>query len=332
MHQKIRWGILSTGHIAHSFTQDLKLLPDAEVLAVGSREKTTAASFAEKYKIPRAYGSYEELAHDPDVDVIYIGTPHSMHAENSIMCMNEGKAVLCEKAFAINAREAKEMIQVARRKKVFLMEAMVTRHFPLTEQIMKWIREGEIGEVRMVKASRCASGKFDNFTRHLNPSLGGGSLLDVGVYVVSFASMIFASAPLRIAGFGHIGSSGSDEQGSALLEYENGALGVLTFALRTNAVNEAYILGSKGFIHIDPPFAVTTRATLQVEDKEAVVVSIPLEGRGLLYEAKEVMRCLREGLTESPRMPLDESLEIMRTMDQIRAPWPLKYKNDEELS
>ena len=330
MHQKIRWGILSTGDIAHSFTQDLKLLPDADVLAVGSRKKQSATAFAAKYDIPRAYGSYQDLANDPDVDVIYIGTPHSMHAENSIMCMKAGKAVLCEKAFAINAREAAEMIRVAREQKVFLMEAMVTRHFPLTEQIKQLIQDGVIGEICMVKASRCARGKFDNFTRHLNPSLGGGSLLDVGVYVVSFASMIFGSAPQKIAGFGHIGSSGSDEQGAALLEYDNGALGVLTFALRTNAVNEAYILGTGGYIRIDPPFAVPTRATLQVEGKEAVVVQVPLDGRGLVYEAREVMRCLREGLTESPKMPLDESLEIMRTMDQIRGLWPLKYKNDKE--
>jgi predicted dehydrogenase len=326
--EKIRWGILSTGDIAHSFAKDLKLLPDADLVAVGSRNQQTADNFGDQFKIPKRYASYEELANDPDIDVIYIGTPHTLHAENSILCMKAGKAVLCEKALTINAREAEKLIQVARDQQVFLMEAMVTRHFPVIHAIQDWIKEGEIGEVRMVKATRCARGSFDNTTRHLNPLLGGGSLLDVGVYVVSFSSMIYGKPPIKTLGYGHIGSSGSDEQGAALLEYENGALSVLVFALRTNAVNEAYILGTKGYIKIFPPFAVPTKATLYVEGKDDISVEIPINGNGLNYETAEVMRCLREGKLESPLMPLDESLEIMRTLDQIRTPWPLKYAND----
>jgi predicted dehydrogenase len=326
--EKIRWGILSTGDIAHSFAKDLKLLPDADLVAVGSRTQQTADSFGDTFNIPKRHGSYEELANDPEVDVIYIATPHTLHAENSILCMKAGKAVLCEKAFTINANEAEKMIKVAREHQVFLMEAMVTRHFPVIHAIQDWISAGEIGEVRMVKATRCARGTFDNTTRHLNPVLGGGSLLDVGVYVVSFSSMIYGKSPVKAVGYGHIGSSGSDEQGAALLEYANGALSVLVFGLRTNAVNEAYILGTKGYIKIFPPFAVPTKAILQVEGKDEISVEIPINGNGLNYETAEVMRCLREDKLESPRMPLDESLEIMRTMDQIRAPWPLKYEND----
>ena len=326
--EKIRWGILSTGDIAHSFAKDLKLLPDADLIAVGSRNQKTADAFGDQFSIPKRHASYDKLANDPDIDVIYIATPHTLHAENSILCMKAGKAVLCEKALTINAPEAEKMIEVAREQQVFLMEAMVTRHFPVTHAIQDWIKSGEIGEVRMVKATRCARGSFDNTTRHLNPILGGGSLLDVGVYVVSFSSMIYGKPPIRTVGYGHIGSSGSDEQGAALLEYENGALSVLIFALRTNAVNEAYILGTKGYIKIFPPFAVPTKAILNVEGKDEISVEIPINGNGLNYEAAEVMRCMREGKLESPRMPLDESLEIMRTLDQIRTPWPLKYKND----
>jgi len=328
MLEKIKWGILSTGHIAEKFAEDLKWLADAELVAVGSRTEETARSFAEKYRIPRYYASYEALANDPEIDVIYIATPHNFHAENSILCMNAGKSVLCEKAFAINANEAEKMIEAARENKVFLMEAMVTRHFPVTDQIMTWISEGKIGDVRMVQATRCARGKFDNFTRHLNPDLGGGSLLDVGVYVISFASMIYGRPPLRSVGYGYIGASGSDEQGAALLEYDHGELAILTFALRTDAVNEAYILGSEGYIRVDPPFAVAARASLHIEDKQPVVAEVPIKGNGLNYEAAEVMRCMREGLSESPRMPLDETLSIMRIMDTIRADWPLKYAND----
>jgi predicted dehydrogenase len=242
--------------------------------------------------------------------------------------MKAGKAVLCEKAFAITAREAEEMIRVAREQKVFLMEAMVTRHYPVIHTVCEWVKEGRIGEVRMVKATRCARGKFNDTTRHLNPALGGGSLLDVGVYVISFASMIYGKPPLKAVGYGHIGTSGSDEQGAALLEYENGALGILTFALRTDAVNEAYILGTKGRIKIYATFAVPDKATLTVDGQDEVTIELPVKGRGFHYEAAEVMKCLREGKLESPRMPLDESLEIMRTMDTIRAEWSLKYPND----
>ncbi len=326
--KKIRWGILSTGDIAHSFTKDLKLIPDAEVVAVGSRSLESANSFADTHDIPNRHPSYEALANDPEVEVIYIATPHTLHAENSILCMKAGKAVLCEKAFAMTAGEAEEMIRVAREEKVFLMEAMVTRHFPVTHQILEWIKEGKIGEVRMVKATRGARGKFDNFTRHLNPEKGGGSLLDVGIYVISFASMIYGKAPLKSVGYGYIGSSGSDEQGAALLEYDEGALAILTFALRTDTVNEAYIFGTEGYIKVFPTFAVAQKAVLRVEGEEEIITEIPINGNGLNYEAREVMRCLRAGEIESPRMPLDESLEIMKIMDNIRAPWPLRYPND----
>ena len=326
--KKIKWGILSTADIARSFVADLSLLPDAELVAIGSRNQSTADAFGEEFNIPRRYASYKDLANDPDIDVIYVATPHTLHAENSILCMKAGKAVLCEKAFAITAREAEEMIRVAREEKVFLMEAMVTRHYPVIHAVREWVMEGRIGEVRMVKATRCARGTFNDTTRHLNPALGGGSLLDVGVYVISFSSMIYSKPPLRAFGYGHIGTSGSDEQGAALLEYENGALGILTFALRTDAVNEAYILGTKGRIKIYPTFAVADKATLKVDGEDEETIEIPVEGRGFNYEAAEVIKCLREGKLESPRMPLDESLEIMRTMDTIRTEWPLKYPND----
>jgi predicted dehydrogenase len=327
--EKIRWGILSTGSIAHSFAKDLKLIPDAELIAVGSRSQSAADAFAQEYDIPNPHASYESLAQDPDVDVIYVATPHTLHAENSILCMRAGKAVLCEKAFAINAAEAEKMIRVAREEKVFLMEAMVTRHFPVIFQIQDWIKEGKIGEVRIVKATRCAKGSFDNFTRHLKPELGGGSLLDVGIYVISFASMIYGKPPKKSMGIGYIGSSGSDEQSAALLEYDAGAMAILTFALRTDAVNEAYIYGSEGYIKVDPTFAVAEKATLFQENEDPVSVEIPIEGNGLNYETREVMRCIRSGELESPRMPLNESLEIMKIMDEIRAPWPLKYPNDQ---
>ncbi len=180
----------------------------------------------------------------------------------------------------------------------------------------------------MVRASRCARGEFDPSERHLNPELGGGSLLDVGVYVISFASMIFQKPPEEVFGFGHIGEIGSDEQGVALLKYDKGEIADLSFALRTKAVNEAYVFGTEGYIKIDEIFAAPTKATLLINEKVSEIIEEPMIGGGLIYEAKEVMRCMKQGLKESPFMPWEESVEIMRIMDKIRAPWKLTYSND----
>ncbi len=326
--RNIRWGILSTGHIAGRFAEALKMLPDAQLHAVASRTQNNANDFAERHGISKAYGSYEAMVEDPDLDVIYIATPHTFHLKNAVMCMRAGKAVLCEKALTINAHEAEEMIAVAREEGVFLMEAMITRHVPLIKKVMLWIANGRIGEVRMVRASRCARGKFSHETRHLNPDLGGGSLLDVGVYVISFASMIFGKPPEEVFGFGHIGDYRSDEQGAALMKYDDGAIADLIFALRTNAVNDAFIYGTEGYIKLDEVFAIPKKATLYVDNQEVEVIEEHVEESALSYEAQEVMRCIYAGLKESPFMTLDESLQIMRIMDKIREPWKLKYSND----
>jgi len=328
MSEKIKWGILSTGHISDKFTTALKMLPEAEISAVASRNEGTAKNFADKHGIRKAYGSYSALANDDEIDVVYIGTPHTFHLENSVMCMRAGKSVLCEKALTINARETEEMISVAKEENVFLMEAMTTRHIPLVKKIQNWIKSGKIGEVRMVNASRCLRREFKPSARQLNPKLGGGSLLDLGVYVISFASMIFEKPPESVFGYGHIGEFGSDEQGAAILKYDKGEIANLSFALRTDAGNEAYVYGTKGYIKIDEIFAVPTKATLFIDKKEYKVIEEPIIKGGLIYEAQEVMRCMKEGLKESPYMPLEESLQIMRIMDKIRAPWELTYSND----
>ncbi|MEZ5106400.1 MAG: Gfo/Idh/MocA family oxidoreductase [Draconibacterium sp.] len=326
--KKIKWGIISTGHISKKFATALSILPEAELAAVASRNMKTAREFADKFNVPKAYSSYEDLANDPEIDVVYIGTPHSFHLENSVLCMRKGKAVLCEKALTINAAEAREMVRVAREENVFLMEAMIPRHIPLVKKVLNWIKDGRIGEVRMVKASRCARREFPPGARQLNPELGGGALLDVGVYVISFASMIFQKPPVEVVGLGHIGNWGSDEQGIAVLKYDNGELADLSFALQTEAVNEAYILGTDGYILVHDVFAVPTKASLFINKKEVEVIEEPIIGNALNYEAEEVMRCLKLGLKESPFIPLEESVQIMEIMDKIRKPWSLVYSND----
>lgn len=329
MNDIVRWGIISTGYISGKFAEALEILPNAELSAVASRSQESANEFAKKYGITKAYASYEELAADPDIDVVYIGTPHTFHLDNSVLCMRHGKSVLCEKALTINAQEAEEMVRVAREENVFLMEAMITRHVPLMKKTMNWIKAGRIGDVRMVKASRCARGTFSDSARQLNPELGGGSLLDVGVYVISFAQQVFEKIPIESIGLSHIGEIGSDEQGIAVLKYDKGELADLSFALRTEAVNEAYIFGTKGYIKIHEVFAVPNKASLFIDQKEIETIEEPIIGNALNYEAEEVMRCMKEGLNESPFMPLDESIEIMKIMDTIRKPWDLKYSNDE---
>ena len=328
MDEKIKWGIISTGHISGKFAEALEILPDAELVAVASRTQESANKFAQEHNIPRAYATYQELADDPDIDVVYIGTPHTFHLENSVMCMRKGKSVLCEKALTINAEEAREMVRVAREENVFLMEAMIPRQVPLLKKVMQWIKDGRIGEVRMVKASRCARGEFTHGARQLNPELGGGSLLDVGVYVISFAFQVLGKAPIEAMGLSHIGEIGSDEQGVAVLKYDKGEIADLSFALRTEAVNEAYILGTEGYIKVHDLFAVPTKASLYIDRKEVEVIEEPIVGNALNYEAEEVMRCMREGLKESPFMPLEESIQIMEVMDKIRKPWGLVYSND----
>ena len=327
MIDKIKWGIIGTGNISGKFANALKMLPEAELAAVASRDSTTANKFAKIHGISKAYGTYQELAEDPDIDVVYIGTPHTFHLENSVLCMRKGKAVLCEKAFTINAAEAREMVRVAHEENVFLMEAMIPRHVPLLKKVMQWVKDGRIGEVRMVRASRCARRDFAPEARQLNPALGGGSLLDVGVYVISFASQIFGKPPVESIGISHIGELGSDEQGVAILKYDKGEIADLSFALRTEAVDEAYIFGTEGYINVHEIFAVPKKVSLFIDKEEIEVLEGPTDN-ALNYEAEEVMRCMKLGLKESPYMPLDESIQIMEIMDNIRKPWGLTYFND----
>jgi len=325
MAKKIRWGILGTGSIAKKFAKGLQILPEADLVAVGSRAANTAERFAHAFGIPHQYSSYDELANDPDVDVVYIATPHPFHMENTILSLKAGKAVLCEKPFAINAGQAQQMVNVARTKKLFLMEAMWTRFLPVIVKVREWLQQGLIGEVRMFRANLGFKADWIPKHRLFNPELGGGALLDVGVYCVSMSSMVFAKPPMKITGLAHIGQTRVDEQSALILSYDKGQLAVLTCAVSTNIVNDAIISGTKGSIRVGPPFYCATEATLSVDGKDEQTINMPLEGNGYNYQAQEVMQCLRTKKLESDIMSLNETLSIMKTMDEIRAQWGLKY-------
>ena len=324
MVEKIRWGIIGTGNIARQFARGLAVLPDAELVAIGSRTAAAAEAFAAMFSVPHRHGSYEDLAQDPDVDVVYVATPHSLHRPNTLLCLRAGKAVLCEKPFAINAAQAGEMIRLAREKGLLLMEAMWSRFFPAMAKVRELLAAGAVGQVWLLTADFGFRARFDPSSRLFDLALGGGALLDVGVYAVSLASMVFGP-PSRVTGLAHLGPTGVDEQAGIILGYEGGPLAVLATAIRTATPQEAMLMGSDGHIRIHPRWWVPTRLTLSVSGREDEILELPFTGNGYNYEAAEVMACLRAGKLESEVMPLDETLSIMRALDQLRAQWGLKY-------
>jgi predicted dehydrogenase len=324
MVDKMRWGIVGTGKIAKAFATGLTVLPEAELVAVGSRTAKSANEFAEIFGVPHRHASYESLANAPNIDVIYVATPNTLHKENSLLCLQAGKAVLCEKPFTINAAEAEAVIQLARAKELFLMEAMWTRFIPLVGKVRQLLADRAIGDLQMLVADLGFWADFDPLHRVFNPQLGGGALLDLGVYSISLAWMIFGS-PSRITSMAQLGETGVDEQAAIILGYDEGQLAILYTSIRTDTPAEAILMGTKGQIRIHPPMFRPTKLTLSLTGQEDSLIEMPLEGNGYNYQAAEVMRCLQMGKLESDIMPLDETLAIMKAMDQIRDQWELKY-------
>ena len=326
MPKKIRWGILGPGGISHKFAIGLKAVPDTEIVAVGSRDPQRANTFADTFDIPHRHGSYIELVNDPEVDVIYVATPHPFHKECAMLCLEAGKAVLCEKPLTVDAEQAEELIAYAREHKQFLMEAMWTRFLPIIVKVRGWLAEGTIGEPRLLTADHGSRKTLSTEIlegRLFNPKLGGGGLLDVGVYTVALAYMVFG-APSKITSLAHIGATNVDEQASILLGYDAGQIANLFCAIRTETSKEARIIGTEGSIYI-PEFWQATSATLIRTGKDPVHIEMPFIANGFENQAIEVINCIRKGKLESRIMPLDESLSIMKTMDAVREQWGLEY-------
>lgn len=323
-----KWGIIGTGNIARQFARGLRYVPDAELVAVGSRSRTTADHFGAEFNVSKRYPTYEALLDDPDVEVIYISTPHPFHYENTMMCLDAGKHVLCEKPFAMNVKQVNNMIRSARHKKLFLMEAMWTRFLPAMVKVKELIAAGAIGEARMLTADFGFRADFDPQNRLFAPELGGGALLDVGVYPIALASMLWGT-PDNITAKAHLGATGVDEQIALIFQYRDGQLAQLSAATRVRTPQEAWIMGTEGMIHITPEWWRPTRFSLIKPGAAPEVFDLPYEGTGYQFEAIEVGWALRAGELESPVMPLDESLEIMRMMDTARAQIGLTYPNED---
>jgi predicted dehydrogenase len=319
----VGWGILSTGGIAGKFVEDLKLLPDATVAAVGSRALHTAEAFAARHDIPRVHGSWAELAADPAVDVVYVATPHSAHFAASKLCLEAGKAVLCEKPFTLNLATSTELVNLARERGRFLMEAMWTRTIPAIREIQTLIADGAIGEVTYVSADFGVPGPFPVGHRMRAPELGGGALLDLGVYPVTFAHM-FLGTPASISGWASLLPEGTDENTALILGYDSGAVATLQCGIVGESAQRGVITGTTGRIEVDR-FIRPTEFTLIRSGAEPERFEVPVRGNGMGYEADEVMSCLTAGLTESRLVPLDATLEVMRTLDTALATIGVSY-------
>lgn len=322
--EPIRWGILGTGSIADKFATGLQSTPDAVLAAVGSRTAEGAAKFAERFGNPRTHASYEALVNDPEVDIVYVATPHPVHHPAARLSLEAGKAVLCEKPFTVNAAQTADLITLARERRLFLMEAMWVRFLPLMKRFRELVAEGAVGEPHILFADFGFRSTGPDTHRIFDASLAGGGILDVGVYVVSLASSLFGR-PDRIAGLANIGRTGVDDQAAFVLGYPNGALAQLTTAVRTNTPQEVTLMGSEGSIRIHPVWWRGTKLTLTRPGQPEEVIELPIEGNGYNYEAAEAGRCLRAGELESPTIPLDETLAVMQTLDQIRAQWGLRF-------
>lgn len=319
-----RWGIVSAGLISNDFVNALKALPQGEhrLVAVAARSLDSAKSFASRNGVEKAYGSYAELAQDPDVEVVYIGTIQTQHLAAASLMIQSGKHVLCEKPLCLNVKETKQLIQLAEEKKVFLMEAVWSRFFPVYQEMTRRIKSGEIGDVVQVI---CSFGKsVENVERLLKKETGGGVTLEIGIYPVQFTTLVMGGKkPQKVLAGGHLNANGVEESTSVSLVYSGRRLASLSATIRACLPSEAFVIGTKGTIKVNYPMWCPE----SLESPSGKFESpLPKTGhtfnfdnsQGLMYEAIEVRRCLKEGLLESPGMSHKESLTIAEVMEQIR--------------
>ncbi|XXF78078.1 Gfo/Idh/MocA family oxidoreductase [Myxococcaceae bacterium GXIMD 01537] len=354
MPNTIRWGILGTGWVAGLFAEGLRALPDARLQAVGSRTRRNAEAFARAHGAARAHGSYEALVADDEVDVVYVASPHAAHAAHCLLALAAGKPVLCEKPFTLDAAEARAVIAAARKRGVFCMEGMWMRFTPVFQEMEARVRAGAIGDVRMLTAHLGFPVEFSAGHRLFDPALGGGALLDLGVYPLSLAVRLLGR-PTRVASHAVFNPTGVDEQVTMLLDFPGARQATVTTSLCNRAPNDAAIQGTEGTIHLHEPLYCPETLSLvrthrqvgggggglasrlglgwlqqhplmkgvrdAVRFARTERVTRRVLGNGYAHEAAEVHRCLREGLRESPLMPLDESLAVMETVDAVRQAW-----------
>lgn len=323
----VRWGILGPGSISRAFAGALLEAEGARMTAVGSRDPARAEAFARDFGIPRSHGSYAELAADPGVDAVYVGTPHSFHAEHTILCLESGKHVLCEKPLALSASQAGRMFEAARRCGRLLMEAMWTRFLPSLIEVRRRLEAGQIGEPRLLQADFGIRPAFDPHSRLFDPALGGGALLDLGVYTVSLGHWLFGP-PLAVAGAARLGPTGVDDDSAELLTHEDGRITQGFQSMRTETPREAVIRGTGGWMRLHEPWWGASRVTLQAADGDPVELEFALRGRGYTHMAEAFMDLVRAGRCESDVISPADSLAVLNTMDELRRQWGVGYPGE----
>jgi predicted dehydrogenase len=320
----LRWGIAATGSIAASMCEALHTLPDAEIVAVGSRSQHAADEFATRFGIARAHGSYEALWADDEIDIVYVASPHSHHHAMTVAALDAGKHVLCEKAFAVNAAQAREMVEAARRNDRFLMEAMWTWFNPAVVDIRRRVLDGAIGELKVVEANFGIS-VSDPDGRHRRIDLAGGAMLDVGIYPVTFARFL-AGDPVEAKASGTLGDTGVDATVGGVVTFASGALGVFHTSLDMPTSLRASVYGTKGRIDVDAPFWCPNGFTVRVDGEDPVRVD--LAHQGLAHEAAHAMDRIRAGHRESDVIPLATTVSTMELLDDIRAQLGVVYPEE----
>ena len=322
--EPVNWGILGPGRIAHRFAAGLRDAAGARLVAVGSRDAARAEAFAARYRAPRAHGSYAALAADPAVDAIYVATPHPQHAPACRICLDAGKHVLCEKPLAVNAAEARAVAACARDRGVLLMEGMWTRFIPAIAALRSLLQAGAIGVPALVQSDMAFAAQVDPASRLFAPELAGGALLDIGVYCVAFASMVLGT-PDTVAASAHLGTTGVDERTAVALSYPGGAVAALLCGITVSSPQTATIFGSKGYVAVASPFWCSEQITVHRSGGEPQERRYPLRGNGFNYEAEHFMELVRAGATDSPVMPLAETIAISETLDAARRRIGLRY-------
>jgi predicted dehydrogenase len=328
VNEEIRWGVIGPGRIAEKVVADLALVEGARAVAVGSRSTERAEAFAARHGIGRAYGSYAEVIADPDVDVLYVATTHSQHHALALGALQAGKALLVEKSFTSTTAGAREVVELARQTGVFVMEAMWTRFQPAVVALRELVADGAIGEVRTVQADLGTARPYDPAHRLFDLGLGGGALLDLGVYVVSFAQMLLGT-PDRVFAVGSLFPSGVDAEASLLLDHGDGRSAALVTSVRQVLPGSARILGSDGWIDVLPRFHHPETFVLHRNGAEPEAITRPRTGGGYFHELVEVTECLRAGRTESAVMPLADTLAVQTVLGEAADQLGVRHAEDD---
>jgi predicted dehydrogenase len=327
MSDPLNWGLIGTGSIARAFAEAIPASADAALLSVLSREDSTARTFAAKHQVPRTYTSLQAFAEDPDLDVVLVGSPHPFHKDQAIACLEAGVHVLCEKPMALNRGEVEAMIAAARANSRFLMEAMWMYFIPATIRARELVAGGAIGTPGLVIADFGRAVHYDPANRFFNLALGGGTLLDMGIYPLALAYFFFGK-PDAITGTASIGVTGVDEQIAVALRYDDGRLANLTASIRADTACEAHIAGTEGSLRIHSDFWHAERLSLSQRNQPVRDIELPLDRSGYIFEIDHVNTCIRDGRIESDVMPWSTSLDLVDMMDALRREWGVRYPQE----